>query len=116
MSGLPADVSGPSRFVRATAYVATHEEMADAQSGEMAALHILNTFDIPVGFVRGGNAGGAQDQTLWSTIANRTDLRYIVRGVEDPNPVAIDLKSTIFDGGDPRQVELPTGAFTTLTI
>jgi len=116
MSGLPADVSGPSRFVRATAYVATHQEIPDAKAGEMAAFHILNNFDIPVGFVRDGKAGGAQDRTLWSTIANLTDLRYIVRGVDDPNPVAIDLKNTNLDSGDPRQVELPRGTFAALTI
>ena len=103
MSGLPADDSGPSRFVRATAYVASHTDIPDVRTGEMAAFHILNNFDIPVGFVRDGSDGGLHDQTLWSTIANLTDLRYIVRGVDDPNPVAIDLHETELDGGDPRR-------------
>lgn len=116
MSGLPADVSAPSRFVRATAYVASHAEVPDTKSGEMAVFHILNNFDIPVGFVRDAADGAVQDQTLWSTIANLTDRRYIVRGVDDPNPVAIDLTHTAFDGAHPREVELPTGSFTAFTI
>jgi choloylglycine hydrolase len=116
MAGLPADISAPSRFVRATAYVAAHTEIADSPACEMAAFHMLNNFDIPVGLVRDGEGGSVQDQTLWSTISNLTGLRYIVRGVDNPNPVAIDLETTAFDSGDARQIDLPTGAFATLTL
>jgi choloylglycine hydrolase len=116
MTGLPADGSPPSRFVRAAAYVATHDAIPDTKTGEMAALHIMNNFDIPIGFVKDGKAGEIQDQTLWTTISNLTDLRYIVRGIDDPNPVAIDLATTKLDGGDPRQVDIPSGTFATLTI
>jgi len=116
MMGLPADSSPPSRFVRAAAYVATHAAIPDTKAGEMAALHIMNNFDIPLGLVRDGKAGEIQDQTLWTTIANLTDLRYIIRGIDDPHPVAIDLATTKLDSGDPRQIDIPSGTFATLTI
>ena len=116
MAGLPADISAPSRFVRATAYVAAHTEIADSPACEMAAFHMLNNFDIPIGLVRDGGNGTVQDQTLWSTISNLADLRYIVRGVDDPNPIAIDLTTTSFDSGDARQIDLPTGTFAMLSL
>jgi choloylglycine hydrolase len=114
MTGLPADVSGPSRFVRAAAYVATVDPIADASAGEMVALHIINNFDIPRGFVRDGAT--VEDATLWTTISNLKDLRYIVRGVDAPNPVAIDLTQTSFGGVAARQVPIPTGTFAAFTI
>jgi choloylglycine hydrolase len=116
MTGLPADASAPSRFVRAVAYVATIDPIADAAAGEMAALHIINNFDIPQGFVRAGDGGKVQDTTLWTTISNLKDHRYIVRGVGDPNPLAIDLAKTSFDGDGARQVPIPTGTFAELSI
>ena len=45
---------------------------------------IINNFDIPQGFVRAGDGGKVQDTTLWTTISNLKDHRYIVRGVGDP--------------------------------
>lgn len=114
--GLPADVNVPSRFVRAAAYVATVDQIADARAGEMVALHIINNFDIPRGFVRGGDGGTVQDTTLWTTISTLKDLRDLVRGVDSPNPVAIDLTTTSFDGDGARQVPIPTGTFAELAF
>jgi len=116
MTGLPADASGPSRFVRAAAYVSTLDPVADARAGELAALHVINNFDLPRGFVRDGDGGAVEDATLWTTIANLTDRRYIVRGIDDPTPLAIDLAATAFDGAAPRQVPIPTGTFAALAI
>lgn len=116
MTGLPGDSSGPSRFVRAAAYVATLEPIADARAGEMAALHVMNNFDLPGGFARDGDGGHSPDATLWTTIANLSEHRYIVRGIDDPNPVVVDLTSTALDAGEPRQVPIPTGTFATLSI
>ncbi len=116
MTGLPGDASGPSRFVRAAAYAATLDPIPDATAGEMAAFHVINNFDIPRGFVRDGDGGSVQDATLWTTIANLTDGRYIVRGIDSPNPLAIDLTTTPFDAGPPRQVDLPTGTFAALEL
>jgi choloylglycine hydrolase len=116
MTGLPADASAPSRFVRAAAYVATIDPVADGRAGEVAALHVINNFDLPRGFVRDSRDGTVQDTTLWTTIANLTDRRYIVRGADDPTPVAVDLTTTAFDGGAPRQVPIPTGTFAVLSI
>jgi choloylglycine hydrolase len=116
MTGLPADAGSPSRFVRATAYVASHVECPTAADAETAALHVINNFDIPEGFVRDGEGGSMMDRTLWTTITNLTDRRYIVRGVDDPNPMAIDLTATSFDGAEPRQTPIPTGTFALLEV
>ncbi len=116
MSGLPADSSAPSRFVRAVAYVATLLPDTDAASLELSALHVLNNFDIPFGFVKAGDDPEQDDHTLWSTISNLADLRYVVRGYDDVAPRAIDLKSTDFTPGQPRQVPLPVGGFAQLVV
>ncbi len=116
MSGLPADTSSPSRFVRAVAYLATLLPVADAASLELSALHVLNNFDIPFGSVRAGDDPKEFEQTVWSTISNLTDLRYVYRGLDGAAPRAIDLKSTDFTPGPPRQVPLPVGGFVQLVV
>jgi choloylglycine hydrolase len=116
MRGLPADGSGPARFLRAVAYVATLRPVPDAAELEKSALHVLNNFDIPFGLVRASDSPEGDDHTLWSTISNLTDRRYVIRGYDNPTPQVIDLGSTDFTPGDPRQVPLSTGGFAALTV
>jgi choloylglycine hydrolase len=116
MRGLPADGSGPARFLRAVAYVATLRPVPDGAELEKSALHVLNNFDIPFGLVRASDSPEGDDHTLWSTISNLTDRRYVIRGYDNPTPQVIDLGSTDFTPGDPRQVPLSTGGFAALTV
>ena len=72
MHGRPGDSSSPSRFVRATALVASLRPVAKGDDDDPAN----------------------DDHTLWSSIANLGQLRYIVRGYDNPIPQLVDLKST----------------------
>jgi choloylglycine hydrolase len=116
MRGLPADGSAPSRFVRAVAYVAAMRPVPDAAELEMSALHVLNNFDIPFGTIRADDKPTGDDHTLWSTISNLAGRRYAIRGYDNPTTQVIDLRSTDFTPGDPRQVPLSAGGFAALAI
>jgi hypothetical protein len=59
--------------VRAVAYLATLRPVAGAAALEMAALHVLNNFDIPFGLIRASDSPEGDDHILWSTISNLTD-------------------------------------------
>jgi choloylglycine hydrolase len=116
MRGLPAESSGPGRFVRAVAYVATLRPIPDAAGLEMSALHVLNNFDIPFGLIRADQSPEGDDHTLWSTISNLTDRRYAIRAYDSPVPQVIDLGATDFTPGEPRQAPLSSGSFEPLSV
>ena len=80
------------------------------------ALHLLNDFDIPFGSGRGGDKSSDDDHTLWSTISILADHHDAIRGFDDPATYVVDLETTDFTRGEPRQVPLPTGGFTAMTI
>ncbi len=110
MFGLPGDASSPSRFVRATAYTASLRPVATGEQLERTALHVLDDFDIPQGFVRSGDDPSGDDHTLWSTVTNLSDRRYVLRTYDNPVPQAISLDDIDFTAGV-VQAPLPTGAF-----
>jgi choloylglycine hydrolase len=116
MNGLPGDSSPPSRFLRATALSASIRPVETGAELENTALHVLNNFDLPHGYVRDGDDPANDDRTLWSTIANLKDLRYVVRTYENPIPQAIDLANVDFQAEKPIEVDLPTGTFATLAL
>jgi choloylglycine hydrolase len=117
LTGLPGDSSPPSRFVRATAYVASLVPVATAADLDQAVLHVLNVFDIPLGSIRGAAGTAAtDDHTLWSTVSNLADTTYSFRGYTNPNTLRIDLKTTDFTAGPPREVPLPDGDFASLAV
>ncbi len=86
MFGLPGDSSSPARFVRAAAFTSALRPVATGAELETTALHILNNFDIPWGFVREDDDPKNDDHTLWSTIANLNDQRYVLRTYDNPVP------------------------------
>jgi choloylglycine hydrolase len=116
--GLPGDSGSAGRFLRAAAYVMTLRPGADAEAVERLALHALNDFDIPVGLMTGTGPTGLEqdDQTKWSSVSSLSALRYIVRTQDDPTPVVVDLSTTDFEGGEPRQVELGPGGFRAIVV
>ena len=115
MLGLPGDSGSPSRFVRATAYVSSLRPVPTGAELETTALHILNNFDIPWGIVRSDDNSKDDDRTLWSTVANLTDHRYVVRTCGNPVPIVIDLADVDFSGAEPVEVDPPSGTFTPFT-
>ena len=116
MLGLPGDASSPARFVRAAAYTAALRPVDTGDELERTALHLLNNFDIPWGSIREDGDPTHDDHTLWSTIANLTDRRYVVRTYDNPVPQAIDLSTVDFTGTEPLQVETPQGGFAELRL
>jgi choloylglycine hydrolase len=116
MLGLPGDSSSSSRFVRAAAFTAALRPVATGAELETTALHILNNFDIPWGFIRSDDAAANDDHTLWSTIANLKDRRYVLRTYDNPIPQAIDLDQVDFSGSAPTEVAPPAGGFASLSL
>lgn len=116
--GIPGDGGSPSRFLRATGYVWTMTAQKDAATQEMAAFHALNNFDIPDGVMAGTGATGLpqNDRTTWSSISSLSAGRYIIRVENNPSPYVVDLASTDFSGGSPRQVSVPSGTFIELKV
>jgi len=114
LSGLPGDTSPPSRFVRATAFVASLMPIADGPAAEKMVLHVMNNFDIPEGSVRTSD-GSSVERTYWTSVSNLRDLHYVIRSFEDPTPRLIDLASTDFSAGA-RQVPLPTDGFVEMSL
>jgi choloylglycine hydrolase len=116
MNGLPGDSSSPSRFVRAVALTASLRPVAKGSQLENTALHILNNFDIPAGFIRENDDPASDDHTLWSSIANLGELRYIIRGYDNPVPQLIDLRQVDFAAPGPRQLAIPPGSWAPVTV
>jgi len=116
--GVPGDGSSPSRFISAATYVRDVIPAATSAEQEMVVLHTLNNFDIPNGAMTGtGVAGRPQnDQTTWISISSLATLRYIVRVQTNPTPVVVDLKTTDFSSGGPRQVTISNGDFSPLVV
>jgi choloylglycine hydrolase len=110
MTGLPGDSTSPSRFVRAVAYTSTLRPIATGADAEVAALHVLDNFDIPWGMDRENDDRSNDDHTLWSTIANLTDGAYILRTYLDPVPRRIQLADIDFAASPVTTVPLPSAA------
>jgi penicillin V acylase-like amidase (Ntn superfamily) len=66
--------------------------------------------------VRASEDPGEDDHTLWSTISNLTSHRYAIRSYDNPTPQVVELGSTDFTPGEPRQIPLSTGVFALLTV
>lgn len=97
LHGLPGDSLSTSRFIRATAYVASAPAQNTATQVN-TVMHIMNNFDIPPGSIQlpatnpyGGGAGGFES-TEWTSVADAKNLKYYVRTFENPTPQVFDLK------------------------
>lgn len=111
LMGLPGDYTGPARFVRAAAMVAMSPEPADSAAAELQTMHILNSFDIPVGIISETEPDGTHTHEItdWITISNLTASRYTYRTTGDPRLYSIDLGAVDFAKG-PRSVPFTTQA------
>lgn len=95
--GLPGDYTGPSRFVRAAAFVALSDVPKDSSTAENQTLHMLNAFDIPTGILHEEVSGKiANVVTQWVTMSNLTAQRYSYRTEDDPTVYTVKLNSIDF--------------------
>ena len=95
--GIPGDPTPPSRFIRAVGYVASAKQMPDGPQTVRLAEHILNNFDIPVGFISTAEKGGQLEFTQWSSIADLRARVYYIKTYEDQVLRAVDLNSFDLD-------------------
>jgi choloylglycine hydrolase len=110
VTGLPGDSSSPSRFVRAAFYSSALRPVATGAEAEVAALHILNNFDIPGVMVRQSDDPSGDDHTLWSSIADLNDLAYVIHTYPDPVPRRVALADPDFNAEAPKTIKLSTSA------
>jgi choloylglycine hydrolase len=96
LRGLPGDYTPPARFVRAFVLQRFMDTPKDSTAAESAALHVLNSFDIPAGIIRESLPDGTivDEVTSWSTISNLTGRRYAYRSIDDPTVYVVDLSTT----------------------
>ena len=96
--GIPGDPTPPSSFVRALGLAISAKPLPDAAQTVRLAEHILNNFDIPLGFIR-PKAGEKTplEFTQWSTIADLVGKHYYVKTYDNQALRRIDLMSFDLD-------------------
>jgi choloylglycine hydrolase len=87
----------------------------EPDAGMLAALHIVNAFDIPKGVVRSPEGG---DFTAWSSVSDLSTGRYALRTYDDPTPRVVRLKDLDLKAAGPiRTVSMPsTPSFLPLSL
>ncbi|HEX2840336.1 choloylglycine hydrolase family protein [Hyphomicrobium sp.] len=95
--GIPGDPTPPSRFIRALGYVASAKQLPDGPQTVRLAEHILNNFDIPLGFIDSAAKGGELEYTQWSSVADLRAKKYYIKGYKDQVLRSIDLMSFDLD-------------------
>lgn len=98
MLGLPGDITPPSRFIRAAAYIHTLLPFPDAESGVPEVARILHNFDIPLGLVREGMYKGKvmAGQTQWSVIGDIRNKCYYYWTEHNRRMRLVDLRKLDF--------------------
>jgi len=95
--GIPGDPTPPSRFIRALAYVQSVKQLPDGPQTVRLAEHVMNNFDIPVGFIRTASEGGDLEYTQWTTIADLRARKYYLKSYQDEVFRGVDLMSFDLD-------------------
>jgi len=108
MLGLPGDITPPSRFVRAAAYVHTLLPFPDAESGIPEVARVLHNFDIPLGLVREGMHKGKlmAGQTQWTVIGDIRNRRYYYWTEHNRRMRVVDLSKLDFGGSKVQTIPL----------
>lgn len=108
MLGLPGDITPPSRFVRAVAYIHTLLPFPNAESGIPEVARVLHNFDIPIGLVREGMYKGKlmAGQTQWSVIGDIRNRRYYYWTEYNRRMRMVDLDKLDFEGSTVQAIQL----------
>ncbi len=98
MLGLPGDYTPPSRFVRAAFMQTTAPVQETGFDASMMAFHLLNNFDVPVGFqnLPGKTPEGLQSATQFTSVTDQTAMRMYYRTAWNSNIRCIDLMNIDF--------------------
>lgn len=95
--GIPGDPTPPSRFIRALGYVYSAKQQADGPQTVRLAEHLMNNFDIPVGFIRTDPKGGELEYTQWTSFADLRAKKYYIKSYQDEVLRSVDLMSFDLD-------------------
>ncbi len=97
MLGIPGDPTPPSRFVRALGYTLSAQRTQGGIESVRLTEHILNNFDIPIGWIKEDSGKESSkvplEYTQWSTIADLSNRKFYVKTYDDPTLRSIDLMS-----------------------
>lgn len=98
--GLPGDWTPPSRFVRAAVIVNFAKPGKDAAEAVNMAAHVMNSFDIPKGVIRGYTHDSVEyDVAEWVVIKDLNNRILHYRTYNNLTIRAVDLKKIDFSSG-----------------
>lgn len=108
--GLPGDLTSPSRFLRAAAYVSTARQTSDGRETMYEAFRILDNFNLTVGTAaaEGGgevNQAGMRSSTIWTTAYDTRNLVLYYHTQHNRRVRQVDFRRINFDA--PGIVRLP---------
>lgn len=110
LHGLPGDISGPSRFVRAAVMQTTAPALATAQEAVLYSFKILNAFEIPIGLEMnpGEEKSPILSATQWSSATDMTNGKLYYRSQHNARIRQIDLKAIDFSRAKAQAKPLET--------
>ena len=99
LTGLPGDLTPPSRLVRAFFYVQSAPVPADKYAAVTQAFHILNNFDLPIGaeYAPGEQIPNMPSATQWTAVSDVTHPTFYYRTMYNSAIRKIDLTKIDFD-------------------
>lgn len=107
MTGIPGDISPPSRFVKMGVMTASIIPPANEAEALNTAVHMINNVDIPLGYVRAKVNGEDQlERTQWTVFKNLTNGVMYYKTYEDQTLRSFSLKNIDFTPGA-AQLDLP---------
>jgi hypothetical protein len=100
--GLPGDLTSPSRFLRAAAYVSTARQTADGKETMYEIFRILDNFNLTVGTAaaEGGgelNQEGMRSSTIWTTAYDTKNLVMQYHTMHNRRVRQVDFQTIDFD-------------------
>ena len=98
LRGVPGDATPPSRFVRAAFIRNTAPQLADAPSTVFQTFHLLNFFDVPLGFETnvGTEFPNIPSATQWTSSIDLTHRKVYYHTAYNVNIRCIDLNTIDF--------------------
>lgn len=106
--GLPGDVTPPSRFIRAAAYVASTPAPLNAVAAVLQSFTILNNFDIPLAieFEKGATLPDFPSATQWTSVSNLSDRVFYYKTMYNNHIRRIKIDALTLDLKSPKAMPL----------
>jgi choloylglycine hydrolase len=102
MTGLPGDLSSPSRFVRAFFMKLNAPTKYTTEQQVGTAFHFLNNFDLPPGMIAlgeggFGGGGGGYEITYWAAVSDLKNKVFYIRTYGNPSIQSIEMSKVDVD-------------------